>query len=109
MLLAVNRAEAANVAVIATAPGILNVMILAVACAGMAIGFQVLSVVKGGRLSRSWQLFVAGFGVLILAQILVLIHCMEVLSLPGWAVPALLVLMSGIFAYGVFLTKRVLG
>ncbi len=108
-LLAANRAEAANVAVITTPPGILNVLILIIACAGVVVGFQVLTVVRGGLLSRSWQLFIGGFAVLVLAQVFGLLYRMQIMILPEWIISALLVVMAGIFLYGAYEARRVLG
>ena len=108
-VLSAGRAEAANVAVVVTSPGIFNLAILLIACACAGVGFKVLSAVRGGLLSRSWQFIVGGFSLLALAQLVTLLNDMEILSVPGWVVPVLLVAMSSVLFYGVFQTKQVLG
>ncbi len=108
LLASTGSAEAANFAVISSPPTILNLAVLLLGLAGAVIGMQLLSVVRGGFLFRAWQIFVAGFVVLILAQIAVLLSTFEIASLPTWVAPSLMVLWAGIFLYGIFETKRVL-
>jgi hypothetical protein len=100
--------QAANFAVITAPPTILNLIVLVLGVAGIAIGFQVLSVLKGGYLSRAWQVFIAGFAVLVLSQISVLLPTFEIVSLPDWVSPGLTVLWVAALFYGVFETKRIL-
>lgn len=102
------RAEAANLAVITSPPTLLDVLILAfaVACAGAT--FKVLTLVRGGQLSKSWQFFVAGFGVLGLCQLAKLAGALEIITLPTFVVPACLAVMTGLFLFGIIETKRVL-
>lgn len=100
--------EAANLAVIKNPPTILNLAVLLLALAGVIIGLQLLGVLKGGFLSRAWQIFVAGFGILVLAQVAVLLQTFEIVTLPAWVAPSLMVLFAGVFFYGIFETKRVL-
>lgn len=101
-------ANAANLAVITSPPTLLNLVILLLACAGVIIGLQLLGVLKGGYLSRAWQIFVAGFGVLALCQVTILLQTFEIVALPAWVSPALAVIWAGVFFYGVFETRRVL-
>jgi len=109
IVLSASRVEAANVAVVVASPGIFNLAILLIACACAVVGFKVLSAVRGGLLSRSWQYIVAGFSLLALSQLVTLLNATEILSVPGWVVPVLLVAMSSVLFYGVFQTKQVLG
>ena len=109
VLVVAGRAEASNVAVIATAPGLFNLIVLLVAFACVFVGYQIRTSVKGGLLCKSWRLFTIGFGVLALAQMLNLLNRMEVLSLPAWIVPGMLVIMAGVLLMGLRETKRVLG
>jgi len=109
VILSAGRAEAANVAIVVASPGIFNLAVLLIACACVGVGLKILSAVRGGLLSRSWQYIVAGFSLLALAQLLTLLNAMEILSLPGWVVPVLLVAMASVLFYGVFQTKQVLG
>lgn len=104
-----DRADAANLAVIASPPTLLNLVVLGLAVAAIVIGLPLLRTMKGGYLSRSWQLFIAGFGVLALAQLLGLIRALEIAAIPVWISPALTAVCVGAFFYAVFETKKVLG
>ncbi|MDH4158481.1 MAG: hypothetical protein OEW00_14525 [candidate division Zixibacteria bacterium] len=101
--------HAANIAVIASPPNLLNLAVLLIAVFGIVASFKVLALVRGGVFSRSWQLFVAAFGVLALAQLAFLINTIEMLLLPTVVVPALVVVATGLFLYGIWEAKRVLG
>jgi len=102
------RVEAANFAVITSPPTMLNILIFvfAVACAAAAV--KVLALVRGGHLSKSWQLFLGGFTLLALCELAILVSSFEIITLPSFVVPAGLVLMSGLFLFGIIETKRVL-
>lgn len=100
--------HAGEVAVIANPPAFFTFAIFAGACACIAVCFQVLMLVRGGQLSRSWQLFLAGFCVLAVSQLGMILHGFGVISMPSWLVPTLLVVMSGVFFWGLFETKRML-
>jgi len=100
--------QAANLAVITSPPTILNLIILLLAGAGVVLGLQLLGVLKGGYLSRAWQIFVAGFGVLALCQITILLQTFEIVAVPAWVSPALAAVWAGVFFYAVFETRRIL-
>lgn len=103
-----SRAEAANIAAIINPPTFLNLLVLvgAVVCTAGAV--QVFSLVRGGRLSRCWQWFIGGFAVLALAEIILLCGLFELLTLLEFVVPTLLLVMAGLFLYGVREIKRTL-
>ena len=101
-------AMAANIGVIASPPTALKVVVFGVAVGCLVASSKVLSVVKGGLLSRSWQVFMFGFIVLALSQLAALLNDMEVLSLPSYVSPLLWVLTTGLFLYAIFETKRTL-
>ena len=103
-----DRTEAANFAVITAPPTILNLGVLVLALGGVVIGLQLLGIVRGGFLSRPWQIMVAGFVVLALGQVATLLETFEIVSLPIWAAPSLMILWAGVFFYGLFETKRAL-
>ncbi len=102
------RVEAANFAVITSPPTLLNILILGIAVAGVRGAVRVLSLVRGGQLSRSWQYFVAAFVMLGLSQLAVLGRAFEVFSLPAIIVPAGFAVMTGLFLLGIIETKRAL-
>jgi uncharacterized membrane protein HdeD (DUF308 family) len=101
-------AHAANLAVITSPPTMLHVVVLFFAVACTAGSVRVISLVRGGRMSKSWQMFLGGFLVLALAQIILLCETFEVLTLPGFVVPTALVVMAGLFLFGIVETKRTL-
>ncbi|MEW5993150.1 MAG: hypothetical protein AB1744_01980 [Candidatus Zixiibacteriota bacterium] len=107
-LLAAARAEAANFAVITSPPTFLSLFILCFAVACVAGTAKVHALVRGGELSRSWQLFMAGFAVLALCQAAVLANAFELVAIPSFVVPAGLVVMAVLFLYGIVEARRVL-
>ncbi|MCK4605915.1 MAG: hypothetical protein KAU35_01330 [candidate division Zixibacteria bacterium] len=109
VLAGAGSAQAANFAVIKSPPTLLNFLILIVAVVCMAGSLKVVELIRGGILSKSWQLFLGGFAVLTLAQLATLLNALEIVNLPSFVVPALLILMAGLFLYGVHEAKRTLG
>jgi hypothetical protein len=109
LLLLSPAANAANLAVITNPPTIFSLLALIVAVAGVFGAFKVAELVRGGLLSKSWQMFIVGFVVLALAQVASLLHAFEILALPSFVVPAMLVVMVGLFTYGVYEARRTLG
>ncbi len=102
-------ANAANLAVITNPPTIFSLLVLIVAVAGLVGAFKVADLVRGGLMSKSWQMFIVGFVVLALAQVASLLQAFEILALPSFVVPMMFVVMVGMFAYGVHEAKRTLG
>ncbi len=100
--------HAANLAVITHPPTILNILVLVGAIAGLFGAFKVAELVRGGLLKKPWQLFIIGFVVLVLTQAAWLLQAFEIIMLPSFVVPMMLVLMVGLFAYGVFEARRIL-
>mgnify|MGYP006277576379 CR=1 FL=1 len=101
--------HAANLAVIATPPGLLGVIIIGAAVFGAVGAAQVMSLTRGGALNRAWQSFLAGFAVMALAQLSNLLHSTEIMITPEYVQPALWLLCLGCFGYGVFWVRRTLG
>ena len=102
------NAHAANLAVIASPPTMFNLFVLIIAGACLVGSFQVLGQVKGGYLGRSWQMFFLGFILLAISQLGSIASAMELLNLPELFTPLMLLLMAGLFAYGVFSAKKTL-
>lgn len=71
--------------------------------------FKVLSLVRGGLLSKSWQMFVLGFAFLLLAQLVTLGQQVALINLPGFVVTAFYLLMSITWLLGLYQTRRILG
>ena len=100
--------QAANLAVIASPPTMFSLFVLFVAGACLFGSFQVMGQVKGGYLSRSWQMFFFGFALLAISQLASIGSAMELFSLPELFTPLMLLLMSGLFAFGVFSARNTL-
>lgn len=109
VIAAATPAQAANLAVITSPPTLLNLFILIFAVCCLASSAKVMSLVRGGQLSRSWQMFAAGFAVLTICQLATLSSHLELILLPSFVVPGALVVMSGLFLFGIIETKRALG
>jgi hypothetical protein len=102
------RTEATNFAVITAPPTLLNLGVLVLSLAALVIGVQLLGAVRGGMLSRPWQIMVGGFALLALSQIATLLQTFEIVLMPAWVAPSIMVLWAGVFFYGLFETKRTL-
>lgn len=103
-----SQAMAANLAVITSPPTALNLVVFGMVV-GCAVGsIKVLGLLKGGFLFKSWQIFLCSFIVLALSEVAILLNDFEVVVLPKFAVPALLILAIGLFLFGIFETKKVL-
>ena len=102
-------AHAANLAVVTSTPTLLNLLLLGLAVAYIVFALKVLNQIRGGQLSKCWQLFVGGFLLLGLSQLAMLFNVLEIVSLPVFVYPALLTAMAGMFCYGVIEMKRTLG
>ncbi|MCB2229382.1 hypothetical protein KQH82_01615 [bacterium] len=107
-LASTGRAEAANLAVITSPPTLLNGAVFVVAVGCLILCIQVMGAVRGGLLSKSWQFFLIGFGLLAASQILNVLQTIEVVVLPSFVVPAVLTAMAAVFLYGLLTTKRTL-
>ena len=100
--------HAANFAMIASPPTMFSFFVLVIAGFCLFGSFQVWNQVKGGLLSRSWQMFLIGFVLLAVSQLLNILSSMEFMALPGYIVPGLLTMMAGVFLYGVYNTRKTL-
>lgn len=106
VLAIVEPGNAANFAALAQPPTMLNMVILIIACACFVFCIQLLSLVRGGYLSKSWLMFMIGFGVLALGQISRLMIDLEIVALPTWLIPTLMAVMAGAFLNGLLESKR---
>jgi len=107
--LTTEAAQAANYGVVTTAPGALNVLVLVGAVVAAFGAYKVQDLVRGGLMSKSWQLFAAGFVMLALAQVLSLMESMHLATLPSFLIPVLWTLMVAAFAYAILVVRRTLG
>ncbi len=108
VLLSSADAHAANFAVITQPPTMLSAIVFFVGIGCLVGSIKILSLIKGGLLFKSWQIFLSAFIVLIISQAANLINDLEIFILPSFVVPALLLLAIGLFMLGVFETKKTL-
>ena len=101
-------ANAANFAVITSPPTLLNAFILLIAIACVVGSMKIFELVRGGQMSKSWQILILGFIIFAASQIASLCVAFEIISLPAYVVPSLVVVALGLFLYGIFETKRIL-
>ena len=101
-----NNAYAANLAVITSPPTLLNLVGLVVAVICVVGAFKVLTLVRGGSFSRSWQFLMGGFITFVIGQLVMLLNTFEIIAIPSFLFPAFLVLATGLFLYGIWETKR---
>ncbi len=101
-------AHAASFIALMQPSSLLNLTVLGLAVACALGSFRVLTLVRGGMLAKSWQLFMAAFVVLGASQLMALFHTMEFFSAPGFLVPMMYGCMAGLFLYGIFETRRTL-
>ena len=101
-------AHAANLAMIASPPTMFSFFVFVIAGFCLFVSFQVWNQVKGGLLSRSWQMFLLGFVLLAVSQLLNVLTSIELMAPPGYVVPGLLTLMAGAFLYGAYNTRKTL-
>ena len=70
---------------------------------------KVISLVRGGLMAKGWQMFAAGFIVLLIARLLSIGESISLLQLPGYIFTALYLLMAFTWLLGLYRTKKVLG
>jgi hypothetical protein len=103
------EAKAANLAVITHPPTALSLLVLILAGAGLVVCWQVLTLVRGGKLGKVWQVFLLGFLLLALSRAAALLSSFEVLAVPELIPAVLMLAMAGLFFYGLIEARRVLG
>jgi hypothetical protein len=92
-----------------SATGIFNFFLLVCAVMCLVWGLKVLSLVRGGLMSRSWQMFVLGFAALVLAQVFVVSHKAHILPIPEFVATMLYLVMGGTWLVGLFQIRKILG
>ncbi len=92
-----------------TPSSIVNIAILLCAIICLAWAMKILSLVRGGLLSKSWQMFVLGFCFLIFAQLMVIGEHAELFMLPSYTTTSLYLLMAITWLIGLYHTRKILG
>jgi len=109
-LLAVKPAFAAfDVERISSTSAIINIVVLLFAVICLVWALKIMSLVRGGLISKSWQMFTLGFCFLIAAQILVVMQEAEFLILPGYFATSLYLVMTITWLMGLYQARKVLG
>ncbi len=70
---------------------------------------RVMSLVKGGLMSKGWQMFSLGFGFLLLARLLAIGETIKLATLPNYIPAAVYLVMVVIWSLGLYQTRKVLG
>ena len=89
--------------------GIVHLILLLCAIVGLIWSLKILSLVKGGMMSKSWQMFVLGFCFLVFAQLMALGESAGMFFLPSYIKPSLYLLMAITWLIGLYHTRKVLG
>lgn len=69
---------------------------------------KIMSLVRGGMMSKSWQMFTLGFIFLILARVITLSAIINLFVVPDYVSTVLYLLMTITWLIGIFQTKRIL-
>ncbi|MBN2226431.1 MAG: hypothetical protein JW763_03620 [candidate division Zixibacteria bacterium] len=92
-----------------TTASIFNLILLLCAIVCLIWSLKIMSLVRGGVLSRTWQMFGLGFGFLMLAQLLILGGRVNAFQLPGFVTTAFYVMMAITWLVGLYQTRKILG
>jgi hypothetical protein len=84
-------------------------ILLACSVVGLLWALKVLSLVRGGLMSKSWQMFLLGFIFLGVAQIISLMVDINIVAFPEFVSTLFYMLMAGTWLVGLHQTRKVLG
>ena len=88
---------------------IFNTVLLICALICLIWSLKILSLVRGGLISRSWQMFALGFSFLTLAQLMVVAESAGVFAVPTYVTTVLYLMMTFTWLIGLYQTRKVLG
>jgi len=88
--------------------GAVNLALLLAVVICLAGSIKIMSLVKGGLMSKSWQMFTLGLVFLIIARILIVFDSIRIFASPELVVTALYLLMTITWLVGIYQTKRIL-
>jgi len=69
---------------------------------------KIMSLVRGGLMSKSWQMFTLGFLFLILARLIIISASINLFVVPEYLSTIFYLLMTVTWLIGIFQTKRIL-
>lgn len=90
-------------------PALMDQALFLISLVAIAISFKVYSLVKGGLLAKSWQMFVVGLLCLAIAQLFELAHLVGLFVPPDALRPGILICMVGLWLYGAYAARNALG
>lgn len=99
---------AADVSLLLTVPAIVDQIVLIAAIVSLLVAFRVYTLVKGGLLAKSWQMFVVGLLCLAIAQLFALAEAAQYFTAPEWLRPMTFLCMAGLWLYGLLQARRAL-
>ncbi len=91
-----------------SASGMINLVILICVLIGLLWSIKIMSLVKGGLMSKSWQMFSLGFAFLIIARFLIVIESINAFTAPEPVITILYLLMIITWLMGIYQTKKIL-
>jgi len=92
-----------------TTTSIFDITLLICAFICLLWSLRIMSLVRGGLMSKSWQMFVLGFGFLVIAQLIALGANAQLFLIPGYITTVLYLLMAVMWLAGLYRTRRILG
>lgn len=94
---------------VSSTSAIFNIVLLICAFTCLIWSLKILSLVRGGLISKSWQMFVLGFCFLILAQLIIVGEKVGLIFIPTYVTTALYLFMTITWLIGIYQTRKVLG
>jgi len=88
--------------------GLINVALILSILICLIWSMRVMSLVKGGLMSKSWQMFTIGFVFLLFARFLVVSESINLFEAPDYIATAFYGFMVITWLIGIYRTKRIL-
>jgi hypothetical protein len=88
---------------------IFHIILLICAIICLVWSLKILSLVRGGLMSKSWQMFVIGFCFLTFAQLLAIGENANLFYIPGYILTVLYLIMTLTWLVGLYQTRKILG
>ena len=99
---------AVNVNALLSTSGIVDLALLLCIIICLFWSMKIMSLVRGGLMSKSWQMFTLGFLFLILARLTIISSTVSLFVFPEFVSTVLYLLMTLTWLIGIFQTKRIL-
>ncbi|MCP4706796.1 MAG: hypothetical protein GY865_19535 [candidate division Zixibacteria bacterium] len=99
---------AVNTEVLFSISGIADMVLIACIVVCLLWSMKIMSLVRGGLMSKGWQMFTLGFVFLLLARLMVLSGMINLFVVPEYVATVFYLLMTVTWLIGIFQTKRTL-